>query len=218
MSKSSLRAMSFGLVAVGILGCCFIAISADTGKSFLLSLKSVGQNTRKTITREHPRRNDPVQITDLKLRDKEAQLNKEFEAEDDWLKELSFKLKNISNKNITYVVVELSFPDSKATGHLMVRDFRFGRRPGEPNPTSEPLLLEPEKTIHISLAEQYTGIKSFLERRQSIRTHKTLKIRPFAIYFEDGTQWSGGDFYRPDPSAPGRYFKISDSPGMFSKS
>lgn len=211
MTEKGSRAMLVG-------GCSLFILFL--GALFLPPLRVQGlqQKRGKLITRELPRPSDPVEITDLKLGLNEAPVNKPMELDDEWLKDLSFKLKNTSTKNIVYAVVELSFPDSKATGNMLVYDFRFGRHPGgEVNPTRGPLLLEPGKAIQVSLGERYAGIKKYLESRQAIATYNTLMIRPYVVFFEDGTQWSLGSYYRPDPERHGRYIKIEDPPNIILK-
>ena len=201
------------IIAGGLLGglYAFASRKGYDSKGFIPG--AVAQQRRgKLITREKPRANDPVVIRDVKLRGRPAQLNEEFDGTDDWLKDVSFRIQNTSHKNITYLVVEASFPDSQATGNLMAHDIRFGRRPDAMNQTREPLLLRPGESLDIDLGPRYANIKGFLETRQPVSAMKTLSLRPYVVFFEDGTQWSAGSYFRPDPSTRGRFIKIPDPP------
>lgn len=59
-------------------------------------------------------RNEPVLVTDLLINGMQKQINSRVAAGEDWLSGLTFKVKNISNKNIVFLYVSLLFPGAKA--------------------------------------------------------------------------------------------------------
>lgn len=171
---------------------------------------------KKVISGERVRndKDDPVTISETKLGDRELARNEEFDADDEWLRNVSFKVKNRSNKNVTFVGIDMYFPDTENTGAIMLRPLRFGQWPARPDPAMAPLSLKPGETIEISLGHQYASLKRFLESRQSISTIKNLMVRVFVVIFDDGTKWGGGDYYKPDPGKPSGYSKIKAPSGI----
>ena len=54
--------------------------------------------------------NEPIQIMKLKVSGKEASFNQPFNAqEDDWFRDLSVTVKNVSNQTIYSIEIELTF-------------------------------------------------------------------------------------------------------------
>jgi hypothetical protein len=50
--------------------------------------------------------------------------------------------------------------------------------------------------------QTYTQLKQFIERRQQFNGLKKVTIHLNAVSFEDGSLWTGGDYFRPDPNNP----------------
>jgi len=132
-----------------------------------------------------------------------------FEGSDEWLRDMIFQIRNNSNKDITYLEVTLVFPDTKATGSAMIHRIHFGRNPESSKATGEPLVLRPKGTLNILVGTEYERIKLFIESRQPITTLNTLMIIPNVIFFDDGTMWSPGSYFMPDPANPGRHKKLT---------
>jgi hypothetical protein len=168
---------------------------------------------RKLIAGERVRKdkNDPVTITSIKQGGRNLLAEEEFDANDEWLRDVSFKLKNNSNKNITFVGVDMYFPDTQETGALMLRPLRFGRWPNRPNDLVAPLLLKPGETIDVAIASQYDSLKKFLESKQPINKIQKLMLRVYAVIFEDGTKWDMGTYYKPDLNTPSGYSRMESA-------
>lgn len=178
------------------------------------------QNQRKVISGEGVRRDDhdPVVITNIKVGSKDVDLNTEFDAEGEWLKDVSFKLKNKSSKNVTFVGADMYFPDTNNMGPMVLRPLRFGQWPGRPNPAYSPLLLKPTETIDVSIGTEYAGLKKVLESRRPVSSIKKLTVRVYAVIFEDGTKWDLGNYFTPDSSKPSGYRMIEPPPAIILKS
>lgn len=161
----------------------------------------LGEEVRNT-------KNDPVIVGDIKLRTRAVAKGEPFEADDEWLKNLSFKLHNRSGKTVTYMAVDLVFPETAESGLTMLRPLQFGHWPGGSTGSRTPLLLKPNETLDVSLEGQYAGLKSFLESRQPIARIKKVKVAVYVLFFEDGTRWDSGVYFKPDPASPTGYSKI----------
>jgi hypothetical protein len=177
------------------------------------------QKRIKTDALSRPER-EPIVVTGLKLGEREVNLNAPFEDHDDqWIRKLTFKLRNQSSKNVTYVGVNLFIPgDSQSANEGLVQQFRYGQLPNRVASTGSPILLKPGDAIDVSLsAAKYQSIKQFIDSTQPLRKVDNVMIKVYLVFFEDGTKWDGGEFYVSDTAQPSGYRKIEPPPGIISK-
>ncbi len=66
---------------------------------------AASQDNRKIVKKELGTLNEPLSFIDFKIKDKKVKLGEGFEDDAEWLKNLSFKIKNKSDKPITYSTV-----------------------------------------------------------------------------------------------------------------
>lgn len=132
---------------------------------------------------------------------------------EDWLENLNISIKSKSDKLITYIGLSIEFPETVVNGPLMVSSHNLGIHPkatAEWASRSAPLALLPGGTAIFTLSDQgLKVIKNFLASRkfQLAGTNRAV-IRISTVIFEDGTAWSGGNYFKPNESAPGGYERI----------
>lgn len=163
---------------------------------------------------------EPIIITNVKLGPHDVNLNAPFEDEDDeWIRNLSFKLRNHSTKNVTYIGVNVFIPgETNGTVPGMVQQFRFGQQPGSPNLTNPSVLITPGEAIDVSIpATKYQSIKQFIDTTQPQRKVASVMVKVYLVLFEDGTKWDGGQFYLPDSTERFGFRKIDPPPGIIRK-
>ena len=84
----------------------------------------------------------------------------------DWLEDFGFSLKNVADKKIVFVLLQLHFPESGITGSRMVYDLEIGIPPKAIGPALEnakPLSVEPGDTFTFTLsANELQHMKSYL--------------------------------------------------------
>lgn len=169
------------------------------------------QNNKKTISRWRTTLVYPAEITDFKVDDKPVNADEEFEGGTEWLKNLSFTLKNKSDKTIIFTVIDLDFPETSAVenGRIAQRQITLGQDP-ENKLDTPPLQLLPGKSMEIKLDTEYNGIKTLLTRRLPIDNVTKIMVRLHQVMFDDGTLWSAGTLYRrnPNQSEPNKWIKI----------
>jgi len=140
---------------------------------------------------------------------------------DDWLKNISVTIKNVSKKNIVAVNVKLHLPD---TGDGSVArpfsdpEFKLSASAAAfdatQNPTRSPgtpgadLPLRPGQEMTIALAPHYDPIKASLESNRPMATIQKCMFT-FSAYFSDGTAWMMGTYYEPDPTRAGVWAPIT---------
>ncbi len=197
--------------------------------SALLAITAVAQdkgaaNLRTTHifpSHEH----DPVAITRMMKGGAEIQPDKPFEAGDDWLREISVVIKNVSPRKIIYVSVGAHLPETgagtsesprvgggNAAGqkpeHAVYSALTGQRRPDIP---TEPIDLEPNKELVLPIVAErdYAAIKSLIQAKQTLSSVRNCDVWVTTVYFSDGTKWAPASYWRPDEARPGKYVSIS---------
>lgn len=152
---------------------------------------------------------------------------KPFQADDDWVKNLTFVVKNLSKKEIVAASLDVIFPET-GTGSwaspVYGPDISLGRRPARyvrvggtdqkelrPAETTPPLHILPGQEMTISFAQHYDQITEAVEQQPHPIANLTIcTVQLVGVYFSDGTMWAQGtQFERADPNAPGKYVRIS---------
>jgi hypothetical protein len=220
----------FALAAVSL--CCVSALSQGT----------------KTLLLDRPLGNDPIRVTHIMVGTTELKSDGKhfpnryswettFNADDDWIKNVSFTVKNVSNQTITYLQAvcglfetsdwakELATHNTPTNPVLGQAHNTVGWRPehalysertgraSAPDSTRRPAFeLAPgeEFTILLEDPEDYASLKSAVEARQPISTIRACDADMGTIFFADGTKWASHRYWRPTEQ-PGRYEIIPPS-------
>jgi hypothetical protein len=164
------------------------------------------QPQERVIKRMPVEQNEPLAITDIKIDGRSVSFGQKFVADDDWMRTLVFSIKNISDKRILFVNLDLFFtrpPGSKdqmAMFNLLgYGNWALQRRP----PTEEERLkgIAAGETVQVELSNQrFDDLKRFLtDVRYPNVTQVDVKLG--VAIFEDDTMWSGEEFRR-DPQNP----------------
>ena len=170
---------------------------------------TVAQRRERVVVNKRIIKNEPVEIADIKTRSKIVKAGEMFEDGEEWLKDIDFKLTNRWDKVITYVVLNVDFPETKKTGSMMMYSLYFGQQPeARATMTNEPLRLEPAESIEVSLVPEYARIKKFIESRQApVGDIHEISVWLDQVMFEDGTVYAAGSIYErnPDPYSPQKW-------------
>jgi len=123
--------------------------------------------------------------------------DKPFVADEDWLKDLSWSMKNSSDKPIVCIEVDLDFHGLGNSKDERVYKFRYGQKPDAQNVNGEPELLMPGKTASFKLSEaEYNEIKQFVEQKQPSEgvgiAMSVIEMKIVSVCFEDKTMWKDG--------------------------
>lgn len=182
------------------------------------------QDDRKTITLT-PALNPQFKFTDSKVGEQAIGLietthpkhkwlkipkGEVFNAEPDWIKNLSFKIESISKKPITLVQVNVDFPETRATGPMMSYAFSFGELPDRKITGSKPILIMPGEILEVSLNKEMEKIKKFMSGREPVEAIQKIELEIRHIGFEDNTVWNMGEFYQRDPDNPRKLIRIDN--------
>ena len=167
-------------------------------------------NPKERVVEKLYAEDSPVVIADVTVSDKTHKLGERFERDGDWLINLSLNLKNVSGRPITFVGLDLDFPETKATGNIMAFPIRFGRNPRARSVVGEAKRLAPDDTVNVALSESdKADLKTFVEQRHSIASLHRVVVRVTEVHFEDGAIWINGSWLRPDPNNLNRLIPVA---------
>ncbi|HEY0658963.1 MAG TPA: hypothetical protein VGD05_10840, partial [Pyrinomonadaceae bacterium] len=147
-----------------------------------------------------------VEIVNMKNSQKSFNLDEKFKQETDWLKDFTMKFKNNSDKPITYMRVEIDFPETKSSGNIMSFPLSYGTSPLFAIKKEVVTSIKPSENVELHFSEkQYNSLKTFIETRHLIDSLTKVDVRIVFVFFEDGTGWSTGHLIEPDPNNPKKF-------------
>jgi hypothetical protein len=180
---------------------------------------------------------DPAKIVRVMYRNVEVKAKRQGNAEvkpdvpflagDDWFNDLSVVVKNLSSKKIVFAGIQVNFPQTgDGRIHPIVGDqSSVGQTPEHgmysaitgrklTEPVRDPILLEPGAEVTIPVInrdpdnDHRSSVTAMLEAKLPLSKVTTCLVGLAEFYFEDGTRWSHGVYYRPKPGAPGKFIVI----------
>jgi hypothetical protein len=142
------------------------------------------RNTRSTGNSEVFAQIDALEITDITVGGKSITIGKFFAADDEWLKSLKVRVKNVSSQTISAVQIDLFLPEIMPGGPMVTLCYGCGGvargqsiMPGE----------EVEaRLVFYSWLEEKIKAKSSLSQITRAQIHDTFVILP------DGRKWFSG--------------------------
>jgi len=195
-----------GLVTIATILGYLIALGVENS---IINIQA--QSEKKTIKLAYSSK-PQLKFTEVKVGQKDRKFDEGFDAEPEWVKNLSFKLENISGKPIVYLSVNINFPETRSSGNLMSYQVVFGQHPHSKLKHNKPMLLMPGETLEVFLDNEKDKIYKFVNERQSIESIQKVELEIGFIVFEDKTAWTAGSFLRQDPNNPNRYNNIGSEP------
>jgi hypothetical protein len=154
--------------------------------------------------------NEPVELLALGNSQRAIKLSEKFTQDTDWLKEFNVKFKNKSAKAITYLKIDLDFPETKSSGNIMAFPLSYGHNPMFSLSNEKVEKVKAGEDVELILTEKkYEALKTFIETRHPLESLSKIDIRIVFILFDDETAWSAGNFLRPDPNDPKRYIPVA---------
>jgi len=152
----------------------------------------------------------PVEIVAIKLNQKEVMPGEKIKGDDDWLKGVSFTVRNISDKPIAYVAIGLRFEPPPGAARLVVFTLSYGfdYSRGVPRSGSSPLPVQPDQTVDLVLTdERYPNFLQILSIGGMPRGFDVVPYYVERVSFEDDPNiiWEGGYLKRKNPAFIGRF-------------
>ena len=174
----------------------------------VLAVTSAAHSQTKVVERSRTLPNAPVELTELKSQDQLLKFGKSFEGGPDWLKGLSFSVKNISQKDIAFIAISIDFTEIKIPSI-----FRHERFLGRPINTKccqnlPQLTLKAGESLSVLVSDEYKAFGETVEKYYGSASLSTITIVLGQVQFKDGTMWDQGEFYRIDTERPGKWVRV----------
>lgn len=190
----SIALFMFGLVSVAV---AFNATTAQEAK-------------QRVIARMPVEKNEPVEIAEVRVNGQPISFDKEFSADDNWLRSLTVSIKNRSNKTILFASIRLRFP--RATGleeAVSVHDMFWGDGSLQtqlPNREKQADSLKPGDSNDIKFsAQQFTDLMNFLRGTHYPFSIDHVDLSVAHVIFDDDSMWYVGTFLQRDPTDPSKW-------------
>ena len=172
--------------------------------NWLISPLIVLGQTQSRVVHLRSYDDQPVEL-ELKIADEVIIADKSFVAIDDWLKDLSWRLKNASDKSIVCIEVELDFHGLGSSKAKRIYTFRYSQKPDAQDAIGEPKLLNPGETTNFKLSDtEYNEIKQFVEQKEPSEGVSTVmsvvEMKIATVFFYDKSIWKDGTVLRLSPS------------------
>jgi hypothetical protein len=191
------------LIALAIVPMFFV-----TRNFFVVFTQSREDKTEKNITKSTfaP---EPIQILLIESDGSPVDINQRFVREGEWLKDFTVQFRNVSDKSIRYISLVIGFPETDQYGPRLVDFLRFGSPREFSEKTEEVITLDPGEIGQLKLTpEHFASLKRHVETKEILPNLSKIHLTLMAVDFDDGTRWSAGDMFSPDPARPGQYILI----------
>lgn len=174
-----------GFVLIGTMGVLFSDLSPHARTASQEKARKLSLNTWA---------NEPIKVVAVKGKDGRAiSIDSEQLAEDDWLRDLTISIKNMSNKNVLFVELELHFTRPPGSSDEAVAAFPviFGTSPTLAKEGSP--ILTPQENWQATLSSQeYASLAELLATTGYPTSIKNLEIITRQVVFADKTKWIAG--------------------------
>ena len=135
-----------------------------------------------------------VELVEIRIKDQIVALDQPFEYEDDWLKYLTIKLKNTSDKPITSVRLNIGQPQAKIKDSSLGFSLEFGSLSAFESSKKDLRVIKPGEEFELSRsAQDYTGGLNFQIQKTGVSNINKIVVGSTMIEFEDGnimTVWT----------------------------
>lgn len=157
-------------------------------------MESVGTSVRTSPV------TDALEIVDVKVSGNLITIGKPFAAGEDWLKGLTFRLKNISGRTITGLRISLSLPETHKNDTGVGTSLGFGSAALSAGASGAGKKFLPDEELELKFDDQqYARTKQLIAEKSGPMEIKTVWVGITLVKFEDGTLWSGGCLPSRDP-------------------
>ena len=131
-----------------------------------------------------------VELIGISVEGKNITPGKPFAAGDDWLKTLTIKLKNVSEKPISSVRMSFSRPEAKFKESGLSFSLEFGSLSVMLDNRKTKKIIQPGEEFELAQTESlYFTEKSFMMEKTGVSNINKVLIGMMMVQFEDGDLW-----------------------------
>lgn len=176
---------------------------------FMLSVIVVGQEKLRTLEKRITK-NDPVELVNFEIRNRVFNDKKTVFGDKYWLRDLRMNVRNISNKQIVYLSVNLQIQPTGKSKIPFNLPFVFGSYYLQEQGLSVKPFM-PNETLKIAiLPTQLEYFTNVFMPQNDLNDIDFVKYYYNFIVFEDGTAWSKGRLLRRSENNPYKWESFSN--------
>jgi hypothetical protein len=181
------------------------------------SLNLVEQRARVLNKKFIPK--EPVEIVEVKSKGSKIKFGAAFITGEDWVKGLTLKVKNRSEKSIVYLSIDLRVDGTTVPRRRSAVTLSYGSRPTGQN-VLEPSSLRPiapGENVEITLTDAlYDDLRSLVQQDGSdlSRALDRAELKIDFIIFDDNSAWGNGRTLRRDPTNPDKWNVVNAEPNV----
>jgi hypothetical protein len=181
---------------------------------FLLFSGSLAQEKVRTVDnrmyRMYDVKTEPIEIVSRQVGDKPFINSTQVNADNEWLRDLTFGVKNISGKTIKEFEIQVIIPQQGGMAYpAALTAWYSSRNPAQKpekkqagqNGGEEGLAAGDVVTVKVVVGRMLEDIK-----KQGVEDIERVYLSFGRVVFDDGTAWYQGIPMRQDPNTPGRFF------------
>jgi hypothetical protein len=191
-----------------------------------LATHAFGQAKPRVVVEHTAMPNDPVELVGVEVSGEahefaESQphrLAASFDAPEDWLRRVAFRIRNKSDKTLLGVTITGSLEKGEAGEVPMGIEVHFGQEldesafTGAP-PHGVPGRLPPGASADVRWSEsELSGLETFLSKKRPVADYRKARVEVREARFDDGTVWSMGRTFRIDPLDPRKWTPLDGAP------
>lgn len=190
--------------------------------AIMLPTPGISQQVKQRAVQLEMSRDQPVEIVDVKVKGVSVKPKQKFDGDTNWLDGMTIKLKNVSDRPVSYASVLVTTYYEKDGRRSKQRDgedvqaaieLMYGAWPPDPDdpapPYSPPLL--PGETLDLTLTERSRDeLYSLLRQDDASTDIAELTVRVYRVFFagDNDTMWKMGRMLRRDPNDFRRWHPI----------
>jgi hypothetical protein len=183
---------------------------------------AAGQATPRIVVETSFPLNQPVELVGAEVADgmhdftmeKNGYYTAAFDAPDGWLRHLTLKIRNKTDKTILGAKFNASLAVGEEGEVPMGFDLLFGQELDESAFTGErprglPGSLAPDQTADVSKSEvEYAQLEKFLSIKHPVASYRKMTVYLREVRFADGTVWTLSGLFRIDPLDPRKWTPV----------
>jgi len=136
---------------------------------------------------------EAVQISDIRVEGHSITLGQTFTADDDWLRTLTIRLKNVSGLRIIAARIHIGFPETRDSERFIGTTLEYGKALRVGIPSEERPVVMPNEEFEMKFSDlQYQSKLQFFAKHAGTAQFSKVWIAQTLIKFEDGTLWGSG--------------------------
>jgi hypothetical protein len=142
-----------------------------------------------------------LELTNVTVAGRSIVIGQPFSAQEEWVKNLVFKMKNVSGKSIVGARIHFGLPETKTENNMLGFSFEYGKGLSTGIASDEQKIIKPGEEFELKFNEaQYQRHKKFFSERSSLNNFNKLLIGITTVKFEDDLIWATRCLYSSNQS------------------